>query len=60
MTSKSDDNDQGARYFGSNTYNPDLSSESKEEPQHMEDQKAQQQPNRHKLRLINELRYLIF
>ena len=42
-----------------NAYDPELSSESEEESQHMEDQQAQQ-TNHHKPWDNNELRHLVF
>ena len=51
MASGSEDEEQGAWYFGSNAYDPKSSSKSEEQSQ---------QQNHHKPRLINELRHLIF
>ena len=59
MALGSKDEEQRAWYFGSNAYDPESSSESKEEPQSMEEQQTQQ-TDHHKLRLSNELRHLIF
>ncbi|XP_057535388.1 uncharacterized protein LOC130813569 [Amaranthus tricolor] len=59
MASGSEDEQQGAWYFGSNSYVPKSSSESEEEPQNMEEIGPHQQ-NQHKPRLMNELRQLIF
>ncbi|XP_057517075.1 uncharacterized protein LOC130798203 [Amaranthus tricolor] len=59
MASGSEDEQQGAWYFGSNSYVPESSSESEEEPQKMEEIGPQQQ-NQHKPKVTNELRQLIF
>ena len=58
MALGSEDEQQGAWYFGSNAYDLESSSESEEESQIMEEQEPQQQD--HKPRLSNELRHLIF
>ena len=59
MASGSEDEQQGAWYFRSDSYVPESSSESEEEPHNMEEIRPQQQ-NQHKPRLTNELRQLIF
>ena len=59
MTSRNEHEEQGAWYFGSNAYDSESSSESKEEPQNTEEQQAQQ-TDHHKPRLSKELRHLIF
>ena len=46
MASGSEDEQQGAWYFWSNSYVPEFSSESEEEPQNMEEIGPQQQ-NQH-------------
>ena len=55
MALGSEDEQQGAWYFGSNSYVPESSSESEEEPQNMEEIEPQQQ-NQPKPRLTNKLR----
>ena len=59
MALGSEDEQQGAWYVGSNSYVPESSFESEEEPQNMEEIGPQQQ-NQHMPRLTNELRQLIF
>src|SRR5688572_3759968 len=59
MASGSEDEQQGAWYFGSNSYDSESNSESEDEPHTMEEQEPQQ-PNHHKPRLTNELRQVIF
>ncbi|XP_057543493.1 uncharacterized protein LOC130821721 [Amaranthus tricolor] len=58
MASGIEDEQQGAWYFGSNSYVPECSSESEEEPQNVE-QIGPQQQIQYKRRLTNELRQLI-
>ena len=58
MGSDNEDELQGAWYFGSNEYDPQSSSESKEEPHENDAAVPEHHPQR-KPRLINELRNLI-
>ena len=57
MASGSEDEIEGAWYFGSSQCNPQSSSESEQQPT---EQQGEQQDNHHKPRLSSEMRHLIF
>ena len=60
MNSGSEEEIEGAWYFGSSQYDPQSSSESKQELEEMAEQQEEQQDNHHKPRLRSEMRHLIF
>ena len=60
MASGSEDEIQGAWYFGSSQYDPQSSSKSELEQAKMAEQQVEQQDNHHKPRLNSEMRHLIF
>ena len=60
MASGSEDEIEGAWYYGSSQYDPQSSLESKQEPTEMAEQQGEQQDNHHKPRLNSKMRHLIF
>ena len=60
MDSGSEEEIEGAWYFRSSQYDPQSSSESKQEPAEMVEQQGERQDNHHKPRLSSEMRHLIF
>ena len=60
MASGSEDEIEGAWYFGSSLYDPQSSSESEQVPTEIVEQQGERQDNHHKPRLNSEMRHLIF